>query len=537
MPRIKPYEQQITSQGDFPTRGANPSDFGGPGLVNAGTGVQNLAADGFQIQRFLLANKSRQEVTDAETGLLRLAADTEQELMTRYKQWKPGDPSLAESYQGIIKQRLDNFGYNEDGTEKYETQAGNHAFRTGAERLSAQALKHASHLDSDLAGKAAVMQYNETVAKQGNFLQAHPNFYELRKEEFGSIIDNPYGVYSTIPGVEREKLRQEGTAALAIAAAQGHIRKAPHVMLEKFKDPALAQDEQYGWMARDIPANKFDDLIKTAHTEAAALEAEQARLEAQRRRDAVDLSHEKHTELVSKWVAHEADHSQPMIGAGDILTAMEQGMDGNLGKAMLISLKAWNKEAQEPSHHPEVMRSTVARIHLPPGDPNRINDNLPIYKLHEQGKISFLELGQLNKEFSEARTPDGQRLGETKNKLIHAMTPQMDHSNPLMGKLDRTGPANVYQYEQMVNRKIEEFRKEGKDVYQLFDPNSNEYLGKPERIAPFQKHMMESIRDFSESMRTAPTQTDPSTGGTPSAKQRKPGETPAQYKERMSRGN
>jgi hypothetical protein len=375
------------------------------------------------------------------------------------------------------------------------------------------------------------------VAKQGNFLQAHPNFYELRKEEFGSIIDNPYGVYSTIPGVEREKLRQEGTAALAIAAAQGHIRKAPHVMLEKFKDPALAQDEQYGWMARDIPANKFDDLIKTAHTEAAALEAEQARLEAQRRRDAVDLSHEKHTELVSKWVAHEADHSQPMIGAGDILTAMEQGMDGNLGKAMLISLKAWNKEAQEPSHHPEVMRSTVARIHLPPGDPNRINDNLPIYKLHEQGKISFLELGQLNKEFSEARTPDGQRLGETKNKLIHAMTPQMDHSNPLMGKLDRTGPANVYQYEQMVNRKIEEFRKEGKDVYQLFDPNSNEYLGKPERIAPFQKHMMESIRDFSESMRTAPTQTDPSTGGTPSAKQRKPGETPAQYKERMSRGN
>jgi hypothetical protein len=455
-------------------------------MVNAGTGVQNLAADGFQIQRFLLANKSRQEVTDAETGLLRLAADTEQELMARYKAWKPGDPSLAESYQGIIKQRLDNFGYTEDGTEKYETQAGNHAFRTGAERLSAQALKHASQLDADLAGKAAVLQYNETVAKQGNFLQAHPNFYELRKEEFGSIIDNPYGVYSTIPGVEREKLRQEGTAALAYAAAQGHIRRAPHVMLEKFRDPALAQDEQYGWMTRDIPASKFDDLIRQANTEAHALETEQARIEAERKRQAIELSRAKETELVEKLLLHQQDPKHnPAMTSGDVLEALDGGMDGEKGLTMWRLLEAQAKEdPYKPVHtNPAVENMLFKRIHLPDNDPRKIIELDEVIK--HKSQLSWSSFNYLKQEIIDNRSPEGSVFNKEKAEFYKAYEQQVLKPGPFGIYADPTNGGHWLRFKADTEEAIKHIRKEGGNARDVFNPKSQHFRGSKEVLSQY----------------------------------------------------
>jgi hypothetical protein len=42
MPRIKPYESQVSSQGDLPSRSAGVQDFGGAGLSNLGQGLEIL---------------------------------------------------------------------------------------------------------------------------------------------------------------------------------------------------------------------------------------------------------------------------------------------------------------------------------------------------------------------------------------------------------------------------------------------------------------------------------------------------------------
>jgi hypothetical protein len=405
--------------------------------------------------------------------------------MARYKAWKPGDPSLAESYQGIIKQRLDNFGYKEDGTEKYETQAGNHAFRTGAERLSAQALKHASQLDSDLAGKAAVLQYNETVAAQGNFLQAHPNFYQLRKEEFGSIIDNPYGVYSTIPGVDREKLRQEGTAALAYAAAQGHIRRAPHVMLEKFRDPALAQDEQYGWIARDIPASKFDDLIRQANTEAHALETEQARIEAERKRDMIELSRTKEAGLVEKLLVHQQDRSQPALTSGDVLKAMDEGMDGEKGLTMWRLLEAQAKEdPYKPVHtNPAVENMLFKRIHLPDNDPRKIIELDEVIK--HKSQLSWSSFNYLKQEIIDNRSPEGNTFNKQKAEFYKAYEQDILQPGPMGIYRDPTNGDHWLRFKEDTEEAIKQLRKEGKDPRLVFDRKSQHFRGAPEVLSQY----------------------------------------------------
>jgi hypothetical protein len=507
-------------------------------MVNLGNAVQQLGSDAGQIQRFMLANKSRQEVTDAQTELLRLTSELSTELDAAYKKWKPGDAPLAETFQGVIKGRLDNIGYNQEGEQRFSTQAGNQAFRTGAERLSAEMIQHSLKADSDLQGKAAVIAHTEMVNGVGGFLNNHPAFYEVRKDEVLGILRDPHGKYSKIPAIEREKLALEATEKLAWSAAEGHVKKHPHVMLDVLNDPALAQDQQYGWIARDIPVNKLDDLKSKARTEILALEADAARIEAQENRARVRAARESEVGLIEKLGAHMDDpKNNPMLTAGDVLESNLHTFDPDKSKTLLSLIHAWAKEdPYKPVHtNPSTMRELVRRIHAPDGSREKLVDNLPIYQAFDQQKLTFTDFKNLIKEFDDARTPEGQKLGQTKDKLIHAMTPQMDHSNPMMGKMDRTGPANVYAYGQMVDRKIEEFRKEGKDVYSLFDPNSNDYLGKPERIKPFQKHMLESIRDFSESLRAAPSKVEPATGGVPSDKQRKPGETPAQYLERMGK--
>jgi len=180
----------------------------------------------------------------------------------------------------------------------------------------------------------------------------------------------------------------------------------------------------------------------------------------------------------------------------------------------------------------------VRDIHRPDGDPRKMIDNTPIYQAYDRGTLSFQDLKNLTKEFDDQRTPEGQRLGQTKEKFIAAMAPQIDHSNPMMGRMDRSGKANVYAFEQMVNKKIEQYRKEGKDVYSLFDPNEPDYLGKPQRVQPFQKHLMESIEDISNQMNRAATKPEQPVAApaTPAPnKQRLPGETPQQYLDRMKK--
>jgi hypothetical protein len=90
-----------------------------------------------------------------------------------------------------------------------------------------------------------------------------------------------------------------------------------------------------------------------------------------------------------------------------------------------------------------------------------------------------------------------------------------------MGTLDMSGGTLFFQLQQDLAAKISQYRKDGKNPYDLFDPSKPDYVGKPEALAPYQKSIPESVTDFAARMQrqTAPPaplpQAKRDTGGKP----------------------
>lgn len=531
MPRVRPYESQVSSQGDLPRRSAGTQDFGGAGLANLGQGVENLGQGLGQAQRILNEAKARKEVTDAHVSVAELHTALSQRLDESARNWTPDQPPLSETFlSGHVKTALDKLRSVDGDTDRFETEAGASAFQLRATALTSHMTDLTRSIDAKLAGDAAVQQHEKMVATAGNFLQSHPAYFSIKRDEVNSTINDPNGIYGRISALDRQKLVRKAEEKLAIDAVQGFIRKSPNVALKTLQDPNLKHSETYGWMATAIPNEKLAPLIKHAETEVNGLAVDAARAEADANRQRILLARSAETGLIEKIALHMDNPKEPMLSARDVLDSALTELDPEKSKALLSLIRTWSREdPHRPVHtDPSTMRELVRDIHRPDGDPNKLIDNTRIYQAYDKEKLSFQDLKHVNTEFNEARTPDGQKFGQSKEKFITSMAPLIDHSNPMMGKMDRSGKANVYAFEQSVNRKVEEYRKAGKDIYSLFDPDAPDYMGKPERLKPFQKHIMDSIREFSEGMRNAPA---------PKVempeKARKPGETPQQYLDRM----
>lgn len=82
----------------------------------------------------------------------------------------------------------------------------------------------------------------------------------------------------------------------------------------------------------------------------------------------------------------------------------------------------------------------------------------------------------------------------------------------------------------MVNRKIEAYRKEGKDPHDLFDPENKDFVGAPNIINRYQKSMQQSIRDFSQKMREQKNKLPE----IPKEHMRREGESYADWKKRVN---
>lgn len=208
--------------------------------------------------------------------------------------------------------------------------------------------------------------------------------------------------------------------------------------------------------------------------------------------------------------------------------------------------------------------SLLDRIRRPEGDPERINDAGVIYQSAIDGRLNKSDFEFVRKEFDQQRTPGGEVFNRRKSDFIKSVTPLIDKSNPLMGKIDQSGKMQLYQFEWDVDRKIDEYRAAGKDPSVLLDPAKPDFMGTQKTLEGYQKPLQQSIRDQARSLgarpNTPPAATavipaSPVTGAPPAAATRPnlpvvtapippvidvphrlSGETPADYMNRIGRG-
>lgn len=138
------------------------------------------------------------------------------------------------------------------------------------------------------------------------------------------------------------------------------------------------------------------------------------------------------------------------------------------------------------------------RINLPDGDPNKITDETDINAAFADGKLSKADLDWTRKQFADARTPEGTKLGTLTKKFLDGYKSQITDSSLI--KVNKEGDGSFYIFSQYVTERLNAARAAGEDPYELLKPGSPKYLGSPETLRLFQNTMADSLKALTENL-------------------------------------
>lgn len=179
-------------------------------------------------------------------------------------------------------------------------------------------------------------------------------------------------------------------------------------------------------------------------------------------------------------------------------------------------------------------RRLLDRIRLRDGDPNKITALAPIYDSYVGGKLGKDDFNFVRKEFIAKRSPQDAALLAHKQVFLTGVARSIDRSDPLIGEIDELGRSKMYLLERDIDRKIDQYRKDGKDPSDLFDRSKPDYVGKPESLARYAVTLRETLEEHARQLRaTAPTD---ATATNPAFPQRRSNETPEEYLKRTDTG-
>ncbi len=501
MPRIKEYTNQVGGPQDLPlaqvTRQAYASDFNGAGVGASmlGNAIEHGANDLTQAYRLQEEAKARQEVTDAAVELSRFNASAAHELQQAKTSGAMDDDSYTEQFMARISTNLDSVG------QKFETAQGRQAWERGSAATQAHYLVSAGELQSQMAGVKAVAQYKDFVSSSSNAVMANPFDFERVEQSAADVINDPRGVFSRIPAEKRDELALATKQQLAQSAVQGIIRMDPSLGME-----VLTKGRYDSYLNPDSKHS----LMTEARVGMAGQEAEARRQEAEAERQRKKEVEQTNQQMVELYATNSLDIST-------VLSSKLPATGDGSKEHWINMIKAQNKITQEAP----IKRDPGTFIDVLQGVRNgTITSEQQIEQkfmdsAHLGVGITWEDTKQLRQELKDLRTPEGEKLGAQVKSFTEAFAPQIDKSNPVMGKIDFRGKAKLYEFNTMVMDKVNEYKQQGKDPRTLMDPKSPDFLGSPETINQYKTTMQDSIKEMSENMRRGQATKPPSAGTSP----------------------
>lgn len=128
-----------------------------------------------------------------------------------------------------------------------------------------------------------------------------------------------------------------------------------------------------------------------------------------------------------------------------------------------------------------------------------VNDVGPIYEAKIAGKINTADFNLALGQFKDMTSPEGNTLGKQKASFFGSVKSQFTATNDLLGVGDGQGDQDYYRFQYAVNDKINQYRKEGKDPYDLFNPNKPDFMGSPANVKGFITPLSVRMKNFSVS--------------------------------------
>jgi hypothetical protein len=190
---------------------------------------------------------------------------------------------------------------------------------------------------------------------------------------------------------------------------------------------------------------------------------------------------------------------QPSITAQQIAT--DPAFDGNPDrrKAMIDLINNPPGSTVPAGQSYNAAQSLIDRMRLPFGNPNKITTRDQVYD--QMHSLNRTDLDYTLKKFDELSSPGDHPFPKRLEEFFTGITPQIDKSGVFPGlPNDALGKEKAYEYRQMVEGKVAEYRAQGKNPDDLLNPKKPDYLGAPETIQPFKRTMGQALSDYTKSM-------------------------------------
>lgn len=442
------------------------------------------------------------EISAGASKFADLMAGLDGEWNKRVATADPNDPSVAQKFlTEVVEPRLEKMrdGFNTENSTKFA--------ESQIQQLRTHFVSKTSADMSTLAGVAAKTNISNLTNQLSNAAMVDPSSLrtslKLVESSVGAMVDSS----PTMRGVDAGRVKMELTdaaqAAIVKAAAIGAISKNPEAGLKQFSGP------------------EYSKYISGA--ELKQLEQQAKAVERARR---VDENYALHNQKLLKQETsdnRESEYLQQLHSEDPKerakVTASAIANDFSLTREarerMINIVERETRPAAAAKISNDTANDLISRIRAPDGDPRRITDLNPVYDAYEKGKLNKSDLKFVTEEFKNIRTPDGEELGRQQDEFIKSVRPMIDKSNPLLGKIDQSGGLQMYAFTLALKKKVDEYRKAGKDPRDLMDPSKPDFMGSPAALSQFQKPLQQSLQDVASSLRTGPAV--PISGAPPSA--------------------
>lgn len=484
MPRIRPYESQVSAQGDFPTQGADAADTSGPGAVNLGQAVQNAGQNMGVVQRIVENNATRAAVTDVHTMLAGAKAEYTKQALDFESKADPKDTDLWDQFyhgnnpedpkEGSLKWYLDSY------RSQITNPTAQQAFDRGAADLTSQFGIHFAQVQSRMAGVHAKNQAVKMIDSAQATVQSDPSQYQNVMTATMKAIDDPRSDYSRAGVEQRNAIKQMATGQIASSTVRGMIGDSPQHALHSL---------QAGEWDDKITGEQKIALIGAAETQIRGVEADARRKEADLVKKKKDHSDTLDSMLAEQEIlSHTRGSNTNPVGWKDILAASNSGLDSDKVKSWISKMeeRAGRSNSGEVKTDIATKLNLFKRMGLGFDNPNRMTSTDPIDQAYLNKKLSDSDHDWLTRKFLDSKSPDGDKLASDFRDFYKRVPEQPILKPGAFGVYaDATKGAWYDKYINDVERMKQEYIKAGKNPRDLIDPRKPDYVGTKEFIDPY----------------------------------------------------
>lgn len=402
----------------------------------------------------------------------------------------PNDPSVAAKFrEQVLQPALENFqsGFNTENSQRFaETKVDalrNHMF----EKTSADM--------STLAGIAVRKNISDSTNAMSNTAITDPSSVPTLLGQVDHSIDGIVGSSPTLRAVDAANVRAEVSAATKKSIVQSGAIGA----IQKSSDPEATADE---WI------KKYPDYISGAEAKTLASNARQqirARnydFEQNRRRDK-EITQDRSTEASNQYLI-DVRSKDPRIASDP--TAVKILNDPSLTKQDKNNLLNYVDRTLKPETDTRLSQQTfvglLRDLRAPNADPDAVMQKAWDARLMDPGKPGSMterDFDQFRQEVVARKTPEGAALERDRNLFFKQYTGAIagPQYNPAVGD------PKLYNAEADARRMEGYLRQKGLDPHLAYDPSSEYFLGRPERLSKWQQSMQVDLQTRAEGQNAA----------------------------------